>query len=76
MPLKCSTPNCCRASGWPSPPCLRNNLHPPPPSDRHHTMCCTPTLLLQDNIKEDELLPYIQQVLQLPLYDRDTGRVQ
>lgn len=31
---------------------------------------------IEDNIKEDELLPYIEQVLQLPLYDKDTGRTQ
>jgi hypothetical protein len=29
---------------------------------------------LQDNIKEEQLLQYIDQVLQLPLYDRDAGR--
>ncbi|PSC72146.1 mRNA-capping enzyme isoform X1 [Micractinium conductrix] len=29
---------------------------------------------IEDNIKEEELLQYIEQVLRLPLYDRDTGR--
>lgn len=47
----------------------------------HHPATMTPFIAPshpppQDNIKEDELLPYIQEVLQLPLYDRDTGRAQ
>lgn len=53
-----------RALGWPSPPSLKL------PGPR-----CAP-LPSQDNIKEAELLAYIQQVLELPLYDRDTGRVR
>jgi hypothetical protein len=39
--------------------------------------CCLSCLSrLQDNIKEEQLLQYIDQVLQLPLYDRDAGRQQ
>ena len=46
----------------PLPPSLTSSFNPRP---SHRS---------QDNIKEEELLQYIEQVLRLPLYDRDTGR--
>lgn len=54
-----------RTAGVPVEPC------------RHAAVPCASNPLCpipQDNIKEDELLEYIDGVLQLPLYDRDTGR--
>lgn len=63
-----------------APPHLPTHLRTLPPTyaPTHHPPTSPPLCasVLQDNIKEDELLPYIEQVLQLPLYDKDMGRTQ
>ena len=60
--------------GSPSP-------HLPPTTPCTRLVCCTRPCCFflppQDNIKEAELLEYIdKEVLPLPLYDQDAGRVR
>jgi len=58
-------------------------LSPPPPfqlvgpCSPHVVLCCwltCPSDCLQDNIGGEELLAFVQEALDLPMYDQDCGR--